>query len=69
MYVDGMPTETPTRRLASIILEQPVDQWVTDRRTEGLSWRVIAHDLDIATGGAVVVSHETVRQWTEGTTT
>lgn len=58
-------TATPTQRLATIYLGQPVDQWVTERRAEGLSWRVIAHDLTDATAGAIVVSHEAVRQWTK----
>lgn len=59
------PTETPTQRLAAMLLGQPVHTWISERRIGGSSWRTIAVDLKHATNGQVVVSHEAVRQWSE----
>lgn len=56
--------ETPTQRLASLLLEQPVTDWIADKRAAGLSWRVIARDLHADTQGAVDVTAETLRGWT-----
>ena len=55
---------TPTQRLASLILQHPVDEWITDRRDEGRSWRLIARDLLAATDGQIDVTAETLRGWT-----
>ena len=56
--------ETPTQRLASLLLEQPVTDWIADKRAAGLSWRVIARELHASTQGAVDVTAETLRGWT-----
>lgn len=54
---------TPTRRLARVLLGQPVEQWIRDRRTAGKSWRRIALELRDTTNGQIDVTHETVRAW------
>jgi len=56
---------TDKQRLATILLGEPVHEWIGDRRADGHSWRDIAQMLTTATGGSVVVSHESVRQWAE----
>ena len=59
-----MPTETtPSQRLATVLLEQSVQDWIAGQRSLGLSWREVAETLGIVTGGQVVVSYETIRQW------
>ena len=59
---------TPTQRLASHLLGQPVGDWIADRRDTGRSWRLIARDLHEQTGGAVDVTHETLRAWADRAT-
>lgn len=54
---------TPTQRLASLLLNQPVAGWITERRDAGTSWRRIACDLCATTGGQVDVTAETLRGW------
>jgi len=54
---------TPTQQLAEIKLGTPIDEWVAARRTSGDSWRTIARDLYTETG--LVVSDETLRQWSQ----
>ena len=56
-------TDTPTQKLASIILGQDVREWITQRRSDGRSWRVISRDLYVATNRQVDVTHESVRPW------
>lgn len=59
-----MPTqETPTQRLASVLLGRPVHAWLTEQRDAGSSWRQIAADLRKATNGQIEVSYEAVRRW------
>lgn len=59
------PSETPSQRLATMLLGRPVQLWIADRRAAGASWRTIANDLNTATNGQVTVTHEAVRQWSE----
>ena len=61
-------TETANQRLASLLLERPVMDWIADQRTAGRSWLTIANDLRTATDGQVDISHEAVRLWAEQTT-
>lgn len=56
-------TETPTMKLASILLGQDVREWIGHRRTDGRSWRLISRDLYEATNRQVDVTHESVRSW------
>ena len=56
---------TPTQRLAGILLGEPVNQWISLRRSNGVSWRAIAKELDAATDGQVDVTYETLRGWME----
>jgi hypothetical protein len=57
------PPETATQRLATILLERDVRDFITERRTAGRAWRFIARDLYDATEGQVDVTYETLRQW------
>ena len=56
-------TDTPTQKLASIILGQDVREWITQRRSDGRSWRLISRDLYEATNRQVDVTHESIRSW------
>ncbi len=59
------PTETESamQRLATVMLGQPVQDWIIEQRAKPLSWRAIANLLEDET--AVSVTHETIRQWGE----
>ncbi len=52
---------TDKQRLATILLGQPVNEWIIAKRAMGMSWRSIANHLEDET--AVSVTHETVRSW------
>lgn len=54
---------TPTQRLASTLLGQPLEEWVARRRHAGMSWKTIADDLAASTNGQISVSRETLRGW------
>lgn len=56
---------TPTKQLATLALGSDVVAWVTARRDAPAkpSFRTIADELRIATGGAVNVTDETIRLW------
>lgn len=56
-----METASPSARLADHLLDEGLDEFVTNRRTSGRSWRLIARDLLEATG--VDVTYETLRSW------
>lgn len=58
-----MAHATPLHRLASAILGRPLEEWVRERRADGMSWRVMAHDLYADTDRQVSVSFETLRAW------
>jgi hypothetical protein len=62
------PTESPNQRLASILLGQPVQEWIAGQRTLGHTWRHISTALKDATNGQVIVTHEALRGWFEETT-
>jgi hypothetical protein len=57
--------ETPTQRLATLLLGQPVREWIAEQRERGNSWRKIADDLNARTNGQVDVTHEAVRGWAD----
>ncbi len=59
------PTASPTQHLATLLLDMPVAEWIAGQRQLGRSWREVADRLNHATKGQVVVSHESVRQWSE----
>lgn len=59
----GVPGGTPTQRLASTLLGQPLEEWVVSRRIAGMSWKAIAADLQVSTNDQICVSRETVRGW------
>jgi len=56
---------TPTQQLAGLLLGEPVNKWISDRREAGVSWRAIAKELDHATNGQIDVTYETLRGWIE----
>lgn len=58
-----MAEPSPTQRLAGIILGEPVNDWITARRAEGMSWRLISRSLRERTGGQIDVTYETLRAW------
>jgi hypothetical protein len=57
--------ETPTQRLATLLLGQPVRDWIAEQRENGRSWRTIANDLKARTNGQVDVTHEAIRGWAD----
>ncbi len=61
-------TETPSQRLATLLLGMPVAEWIASQRELGRTWREVAQRLDHATKGQVVVSYESVRQWADEVT-
>lgn len=61
-----MPDElTPLQRLATVLLNHQLEQWVAERREPNFrrSWRVIANELRRATDGQVSVTGEALRSW------
>ena len=60
-----MRDETPTMRLASHLLNEPVLPWIRQRREAGKTWRMIRDDLRVLTGGKVDVPHQTIVSWVE----
>lgn len=56
-----METISPSRRLADVLLDGGLDEFVIERRRAGRSWRLIARDLLEATN--VDVTYETLRSW------
>lgn len=54
--------ESPSLRLATVLLGEPVRDWVVARRTAGASWPTIAEALALATNGQVSLSKEYLRQ-------
>lgn len=62
--LDSPPSnQTATQRLATILLDRDVHDFIRERRAARRAWRFIARDLYEATGGQVDVTHETLRQW------
>lgn len=56
---------TPTQQLATLLLGEPVDEWIKARRDAGQPWRTIARDLYDRTNGRIDVAHQTLVNWTE----
>jgi CRISPR/Cas system endoribonuclease Cas6 (RAMP superfamily) len=56
---------TVTRRLADVLLERPLTEYVAEKRTSTprWSWRLIAKQLYHDTDGQVTISHNTLRLW------
>jgi hypothetical protein len=54
---------TPRQQLASTILRRPVEDYLTEHRDAGMSWRRLAVQLHIDTKGKVDISGEALRQW------
>lgn len=49
--------------LATILLGQPIHDWIAERREAGASWRAMAADLKRSTNDQIVVTYETLRTW------
>lgn len=60
-----MPPKTATHRLADLLLGSagPLDRFVAERRSAGVSWRRLVRDLHEATRGEIDVTAETLRAW------
>ncbi len=56
---------TTAQRLANALLGEPVQDWIAGQRSLGLSWRDVADTLTTVTHGQVIVTHETVRAWSQ----
>jgi hypothetical protein len=54
---------TVSKRLADVLLGQPVEEWLLQERAKGLSFRKIARELYLRTDGALDVSDQTLRTW------
>ena len=54
---------TPTQQLATLLLGEPVLDWIAQRRAQGKTWRAIARELDQRTDHRVDVTYETLRIW------
>lgn len=59
-------SETPTQRLASIILGRDVAGYIAEKRKANRTWRLIARDLYDDTNGQIDVTYETLRLWNRG---
>jgi hypothetical protein len=57
-----MSNGTPTQRLADILLGQPLEAFVRERRPDR-SWRLIARDIYEATKGEIDVTPVTLSNW------
>lgn len=55
--------KSPAHRLADVLLDQPLADYVADRRRDGASWRRISLDLRDDTDGQVDITYETLRAW------
>lgn len=55
--------QSPTYRLADILLKGRLADYVHDARGAGKSWRRIAIDLRDLTNTEIDVTHETLRSW------
>jgi hypothetical protein len=53
----------PQQRYADLLLGRSVDDFITERRANDISYRRIAADLRDATSGEIDVSDVTVRAW------
>jgi len=60
-----MAPRTATQQLAELLLGQPLDDWLTERRTGWgkRPYRRIAEELAHVTNGKVDVTGETLRLW------
>lgn len=56
-----METPSPSARLADVLLDGGLDEFVASRRVTGRSWRLISRDLYEAIG--VDITYETLRSW------
>ena len=54
---------TARMRLAELVLGQPLDTYLIERRAEGDSFRKIARDMRDATNGDVDITEVTLRSW------
>lgn len=54
---------SPRQRLADLLLQRPVAEFIAERRAGGDSYSNIATALKDATDGEIDVTDEAVRQW------
>jgi len=53
---------TPSLRLATVLLGEPIEGWVVARRLTGDTWPAIAEALKAATNGQVALTAQYLRQ-------
>lgn len=54
---------SPRQRLADLLLQRPVVDFIAEHRANGTSYTAIADHLRSATDGEIDVSDEAIRQW------
>lgn len=56
---------TPAQHLADILLDQPVEEWIAERRNQDkpVSWRRISLELRDATDGKCDIAPATLLAW------
>ena len=56
---------TPTQHLATVLLDRPLADYVTEKRTvrPRWAWNLIAEQLAADTDGRVNITGEALRQW------
>lgn len=58
-------TPSPRQRLASVLLQRDVIEFIRERRHAGESWTSVARSLKEATNSEISVTGEAVRQWSD----
>ena len=54
---------TAAKRLADLLLGEPVETWIAQRREKKVAYRLIARELFEATDGEIDVTDNTIRNW------
>lgn len=61
-YVAPVADQTPTQRLATALLGEPVIEWIRARRPQ-TPWRRLARELYTVTKGELDVTEQTLMTW------
>lgn len=61
-----MPRTSTLKNAADKLLAPTgLDEWLTKRSAEGLSWEAIGRELAADTDGIIVISYRTIGRWLE----
>jgi hypothetical protein len=55
--------QSPAQLLATLLIGEPVVQWINHRRALGATWKVITREIHQATNGQLDLTEKTVRDW------